>query len=34
VSEVPYGEAGLILAFIGMLFAVGGATIDTAFSAA
>jgi manganese transport protein len=34
VSEVPYGEAGLILAFIGILFAVGGATIDTAFSAA
>jgi Mn2+/Fe2+ NRAMP family transporter len=34
VSEVPYGETGLILAFIGMLFAVGGATIDTAFSAA
>jgi Mn2+/Fe2+ NRAMP family transporter len=34
VSEVPYGETGLILAFIGILFAVGGATIDTAFSAA
>jgi manganese transport protein len=34
VSEVPYGEAGLILAFIGILFAVGDATIDTAFSAA
>jgi Mn2+/Fe2+ NRAMP family transporter len=34
VSEVPYGETGLILAFIGLLFAVGGATIDTAFSAA
>jgi manganese transport protein len=34
VSEVPYGEAGLILAFVGILFAVGGATIDTAFSAA
>ena len=34
VSEVPYAETGLILAFIGILFAVGGATIDTAFSAA
>jgi manganese transport protein len=34
VAETPYGEAGLILAFIGILFAVGGATIDTAFSAA
>jgi manganese transport protein len=34
VSEIPYGETGLILAFIGILFAVGGATIDTAFSAA
>jgi manganese transport protein len=30
VAEVPYGETGLILAFIGILFAVGGATIDTA----
>jgi manganese transport protein len=34
VAEQPYGEIGLILAFIGILFAVGGATIDTAFSAA
>jgi len=34
VAEVPYGETGLILAFVGILFAVGGATIDTAFSAA
>jgi manganese transport protein len=34
VAEVPYGETGLILAFIGILFAVGGATVDTAFSAA
>jgi hypothetical protein len=25
VAEVPYGETGLILAFIGILFAVGGA---------
>ena len=34
VAEVPYGETRLILAFIGIRFAVGGATIDTAFSAA
>jgi Mn2+/Fe2+ NRAMP family transporter len=34
VGEVPYGEVGLVLALVGMLFAVGGATIDTAFSAA
>jgi manganese transport protein len=34
VAEVPYGETGLLLALVGMLFAVGGATIDTAFSAA
>ena len=34
VAESPYGQAGLVLALVGMLFAVGGATIDTAFSAA
>jgi manganese transport protein len=34
VTQVPFGEAGLLLAFLGILFAVGGATIDTAFSAA
>ena len=34
VAEQPYGELGLILAFVGILFAVGGATVDTAFSAA
>jgi manganese transport protein len=34
VGQVPYGEIGLVLALVGMLFAVGGATIDTAFSAA
>jgi manganese transport protein len=34
VTQVPYGELGLLLAFVGILFAVGGATIDTAFSAA
>jgi manganese transport protein len=34
VAEQPYAQVGLILAFIGILFAVAGATIDTAFSAA
>ncbi len=34
MAQQPYAEVGLILALIGMLFAVGGATIDTAFSAA
>jgi manganese transport protein len=34
VAQVPYGELGLLLALLGMFFAVGGATIDTAFSAA
>jgi manganese transport protein len=34
LAQQPYAQLGLILAFIGILFAVGGATIDTAFSAA
>jgi manganese transport protein len=34
VSQVPYGELGLLLALLGMFFAIGGATIDTGFSAA
>jgi Mn2+/Fe2+ NRAMP family transporter len=34
VAQVPYGELGLVLALLGMFFAIGGATIDTAFSAA
>jgi manganese transport protein len=34
MAQQPYAQLGLILAFIGILFAVGGATIDTAFSAA
>jgi manganese transport protein len=34
VAQSPYGELGLLLALVGILFAVGGATIDTAFSAA
>ena len=34
VAESPYGQTGLVLALVGILFAVGGATIDTGFSAA
>jgi Mn2+/Fe2+ NRAMP family transporter len=34
VAEVPLGEVGLLLALIGMLFAVSGAAIDSAFSGA
>jgi manganese transport protein len=33
-ANVPLGEVGLVLALIGIAFAVGGAAIDTAFSAA
>lgn len=31
---VPFGETGLVLALVGILFAVGGAAIDTCFSGA
>jgi manganese transport protein len=34
MAQSPYGELGLLLALMGILFCVGGATIDTAFSAA
>ena len=33
-AEVPLGEIGLVLALIGILFAVGGAAIDSALSGA
>jgi manganese transport protein len=33
-SEVPLGTLGLLLALLGILFAVGGAAIDTCFSGA
>jgi manganese transport protein len=33
-AEVPIGELGLLLTLIGILFAVGGASIDTLFSGA
>jgi manganese transport protein len=34
VAEVPLGQVGLLLALIGMLFAISGAAIDSAFSGA
>jgi manganese transport protein len=33
-AQVPLGEIGLVLALVGILFAVGGASIDTLFSGA
>jgi manganese transport protein len=33
-AQVPLGEIGLVLALVGMLFAIGGAAIDTCFSGA
>jgi Mn2+/Fe2+ NRAMP family transporter len=33
-AEVPLGSIGLLLALVGILFAVGGASIDTVFSGA
>ena len=33
-AQAAFGEAGLVLAGVGILFALGGAVIDTAFSAA
>jgi Mn2+/Fe2+ NRAMP family transporter len=33
-ANVAFGEVGLVLAIVGILFAVGGAAIDTAFSGA
>jgi len=33
-AEVPLGEIGLLLALVGILFAVGGASIDTLFAGA
>jgi Mn2+/Fe2+ NRAMP family transporter len=33
-AQVPYGETGLVLGLLGILCAVGGAAIDTSFSAA
>ena len=33
-AEQAYGEAGLLLALLGMLFAVGGAAVECAFSGA
>ena len=33
-AQVPFGTAGLVLAMLGILFALGGAAIDTCFSSA
>jgi Mn2+/Fe2+ NRAMP family transporter len=33
-AEVPLGQIGLLLALVGILFAVGGASIDTVFAGA
>src|SRR5829696_7191855 len=33
-AEIPFGEIGLILALVGILFAVGGAAVDTCFAGA
>lgn len=33
-AQVPLGEAGLLLAVVGMLFAVGGAAVEVSFSGA
>ena len=33
-AQAPLGQIGLMLALVGILFAVGGAAIDTAFSGA
>jgi manganese transport protein len=33
-AQVPLGEIGLVLALVGILFAVGGASIDTLFAGA
>jgi Mn2+/Fe2+ NRAMP family transporter len=34
VAEVPLGQIGLILALVGMLFAISGAAIDSVFAGA
>ena len=33
-AEIPFGEIGLVLALVGILFAVGGAAVDTCFAGA
>jgi Mn2+/Fe2+ NRAMP family transporter len=34
VAQAPLGQIGLVLALVGMLFAIGGAAVDAAFSGA
>jgi Mn2+/Fe2+ NRAMP family transporter len=33
-AQIPYGETGLLVALLGMLFAIGGAAIDACFAGA
>jgi Mn2+/Fe2+ NRAMP family transporter len=33
-AQIPYGETGLLLALAGMLFAIGGAAVDSCFAGA
>jgi manganese transport protein len=33
-AQVPFGDTGLVLALLGILFALGGACVDTCFSSA
>jgi Mn2+/Fe2+ NRAMP family transporter len=34
LAQIPYGETGLVLALVGILFAIGGAAVDASFAAA
>jgi len=34
LAQLPYGETGLAIALLGMLFAIGGAAVDASFAAA
>lgn len=34
LAQVPFGETGLLLALLGMLFAIGGAAVDASFAGA
>jgi Mn2+/Fe2+ NRAMP family transporter len=34
LAQLPYGETGLVLALVGIFFAIGGAAVDASFAAA
>src|SRR5215218_5718788 len=34
LAQIPYGETGLVIALVGMLFAIGGAAVDASFAGA